>query len=75
MFENSKISITPTSVIYRQNRKKGNLIVKVFFQGATPRLIYYMESLSDIYPCALFESEILEYLKDAKERIRGTIPH
>jgi len=70
--DKAKIQITPSAVIYRLHRTTGTLVVKVFCHFTTPRIVYYIESLSDIYPTPLFLEEIEEFINDAKKRLKMT---
>jgi hypothetical protein len=69
--KNTKITITPNCVIYRIHRTTGILVVKVFCYDTTPRITFYMETLSDIYPTPLFIEEINDFIEDAKHKMKG----
>ena len=63
------IEITPTTVIYRTPISFTTIVVKVILTTPNnPRVFSYCEDINGQVPASLFLSEILEFIKDAKER-------
>ena len=45
-------------------------MVRVFCRKSLPRVVFYLEFLTEAIPCALFLSEIEDYVRDATEVMR-----